>query len=370
MPYTVLTDRLGTTTPQYYVLHEVIPEHLRTNERFMEFLEAYLEWQQSTVYSPGSIINKLVDIKNIDNVAEEFIPYIQRAVAGPIPAVAGVDRRKLYKQIIDLYLAKGSLPSYEALFNILFQDQIELYFPRVDMLQPSSGKWNDVDGRYADNNGFLSDRKYLQDSYYYQDYSYVIKTSKSFEAWKDIVTKVLHPAGFIFFGQIKVVSVPPVGLQKLKMKLVQIGRVVAEEATRPIILDTVSIPIGIAETYRELLGIVVTPVVGEAIEGLTSKPALALGPTFKHFDQYKFLIEEFASNYDDVVLEGPCLGLKTNFVPVLNRNVIDETYENGTTILMSSFLTLQPADLAGSSYNETIDLLDPTSGSDVVVELN
>lgn len=368
MPYTVLTDRLGTTTPQYYVLDEVIPEHLRSNERFMEFLEAYFEWQQSTVYSPGSIINKLVDIKNIDNVAEEFLSYIQLAVAGPIPSVEGVDRRKLYKQIIDLYLAKGSLPSYEALFNILFQDQIELYFPRVDMLQPSSGNWNNVDGRYADNNGFLSDRKYLQDSYYYQDYSYVIKTSKSYESWKDIVTKILHPAGFIFFGQIKVVSIPSISQQKLKMKLVQIGRVTASDATIPILIDKVSARMSLALSYRELSGKVVTPIYGEALEGLTSKPAVGLGPTFKHFDQYKFLTLEYASRYDDVVLEGPCLGLKTNFVPVIVRDVIDDTYENGTTILLTTFLVLQPADLAGPSYTETIDLLDPTSGPDVIVD--
>jgi hypothetical protein len=37
---------------------------------------------------------------------------------------------------------------------------------------------------------------------------------------------------------------------------------------------------------------------------------------------------------------------------------------------MSSFLTQQPADLAGIAYTELIDLLDPTSGSNVIVELN
>lgn len=361
MPYTVLTDRLGTTLPDFYTLDGVVPEHLRENARFMEFMEAYLEWQQKTVYSPANIINKLVDIKNIDNVAEEFIPYIQRSIASPIPDVAGVDRRKLYKQIVDLYLAKGSLPSYETLFNILFQDQIELYFPRVDMLKPSSGNWNNTDGRYLDNNGFLSDRKYLQDSYYYQDYSYVIKTSKTYELWKDIVTKVLHPAGFIFFGQIKIVSIPV--NKSLKYPKLQPGSIAAAAATRPIIADLVSSPMSIALVYRDLLG-------NYNLGALLSKASIPLGPTFKHFDQYKFLIQDFNSQYDDIVLEGPCLGLKTNLVPTVNETQLDEGYAN-TTILLSSFLYTQPADLDSGAYNEIIDLTDPiTEGTTVIVDLS
>ena len=360
MPYTVLTDRLGTTTPDFYTLDGVVPEHLRENARFMEFMEAYLEWQQATVYSPANIINKLVDIKNIDNVAEEFIPYIQRSIASPIPDVAGVDRRKLYKQIVDLYLSKGSLPSYETLFNVLYQDSIELYFPRVDMLKPSSGNWNNTDGRYLDNNGFLSDRKYLQDSYYYQDYSYVIKTSKTYELWKDIVTKVLHPAGFIFFGQIKIVSMATKPL--LKAAKAQPGSVAAAAATRPIIADLVSSPMSIALVYRDLLG-------NHNIGALVSKAPLAIGPTFKHLDQYKFLLQDFASIYSDIILEGPCLGLKTNRLPDINAAQLDEGYAN-TTILLSAFIYTQPADLDSGAYNETIDLTDPiTEGTTVVVDL-
>ena len=201
-----VTQRLSTSLPDLYALDSIIPEHLKGNTRFLEFIEAYLEWQQNGIYSPGNIINTLSTTKDIDLVADEFLHYIQREVAGPIPNILGVDKRKLYKQVADIYLSKGSLPSFESLFNLLYADPIELYFPRVDMLKPSDGNWDNIAHRYLDNNGFCSDRKKIQDSYYYQDYSYVIKTSKTFELWKDIVTKILHPAGFIFFGQIKVIS--------------------------------------------------------------------------------------------------------------------------------------------------------------------
>lgn len=351
MPYTVLTDRLTTKYPDWYALHAILPEHLRTNDRFLEFIEAYFEWQQSTPTSPANIINKLVDIKNIDNVVDEFIPFIQQAIAAPIPVVTGVDRRKLYKQITDLYLAKGSLPSYEALFNLLFQDQIELYFPRVDMLKPSSGDWDNTAGRYLDNNGFLSDRKYLQDSYYYQDYSYVIKTSKSVEVWKDIVTKVLHPAGFIFFGEIHIISTPT--LMKLKTPLVQPGSLAAESPTKPIIINSIAFPRGIALTYKDLLG-------NTNLGGLISKADRPLGATFAHLDQVKFTLYDLIGKYEDLVIEPVCLGLKTNLLPSLNQVEIGEGYTD-TTILMQTFIYAQPSDLSSEAYDGVIDLMEPST---------
>ena len=357
MPYTVLTDRLSTKYPDWYSLDTILPDHLRENEKFLEFIEAYFEWQQATPTSPANIINKLVDIKNIDNVVNEFIPYIQRSIAAPIPVVAGVDRRKLYKQITDLYLAKGSLPSYEALFNLLYQDQIELYFPRVDMLKPSSGAWDNTAGRYSDNNGFLSDRKYLQDSYYYQDYSYVIKTSKSVEIWKDIVTKVLHPAGFIFFGQINIIS--KADLMRLKSPLVQPGTVAAESATRPIIINSIAFPRSVVLTYRDLLG-------NFNLGALISKADRPLGPTFAHLDQIKFTLYDLVGKYENLLLEDVCLGLKTNLLPSLNQNDIGEGYTD-TTVLLQTFIYAQPSDLSSTAYNGLIDLQEPSTS---IVEID
>lgn len=56
--------------------------------------------------------------------------------------------------------------------------------------------------QYSDSNGFTSNIKKLHDSYYYQRYSYVVKTGLNVDAWKDPFNRLVHPAGFIFFGQI------------------------------------------------------------------------------------------------------------------------------------------------------------------------
>lgn len=51
--------------------------------------------------------------------------------------------------------------------------------------------------------GLLSeDSMRIQDSYYYQDYSYVVKIGNSIADWRDSIKKATHPAGFQVFGQV------------------------------------------------------------------------------------------------------------------------------------------------------------------------
>ena len=60
-------------------------------------------------------------------------------------------------------------------------------------------------GRHLNTDGFLSSDKVLQDSFFFQDFSYVINsTSQSINIWRDAVKKILHPAGMILFGGIKI----------------------------------------------------------------------------------------------------------------------------------------------------------------------
>ena len=352
-----VTQRLSTALPDLYALESIVPEHLKGNTRFLEFIEAYLQWQQASIYSPGNIINTLSTTKDIDLVADEFLNYIQKEIAGPIPNIIGLDKRKLYKQVTDIYLSKGSLPSFESLFNLLYADPIELYFPRVDMLKPSDGNWDNVSHRYLDNNGFCSDRKKIQDSYYYQDYSYVIKTSKTVEVWKDIITKILHPAGFIFFGQIKVISIAL--KQVLKMPKEQRGRTASSPPYVPIIADSVAMRSRIAYEYRTMLG----STIGGPYVSRARRP---LGPTHAHFDEYKFLINDYNNLYSELIVGDVVEGLKSSRVPDALPANLDSGYRT-STILFANFTYIQPADLTSNAYNDLMDLEEP---DDIVIEFD
>jgi len=60
-------------------------------------------------------------------------------------------------------------------------------------------------GKYTDTKGFLSWNRYLQDNFYYQEYSYVIQAKKQIADYQEIIKKVLHPAGTKMFGHMDVV---------------------------------------------------------------------------------------------------------------------------------------------------------------------
>jgi|LWDU01.1.fsa_nt_gi hypothetical protein len=56
-------------------------------------------------------------------------------------------------------------------------------------------------GSYSSNDGFLSATDKIQDSFFYQTFSYVLRTASQIETWEPTFTKLLHPAGFKFFGE-------------------------------------------------------------------------------------------------------------------------------------------------------------------------
>ena len=61
-------------------------------------------------------------------------------------------------------------------------------------------------GVFTDESGQPSSRKKVQDNDYYQDYSYVLKTTDSINVWQEDVLKLLHPAGFKLFGEVAIVT--------------------------------------------------------------------------------------------------------------------------------------------------------------------
>ena len=65
----------------------------------------------------------------------------------------------------------------------------------------------DTDGEFINEKGKLSETTMrIQDSLYYQDYSYVIKVGQSIARWRDAFKKTMHTAGFYFTGQVDIES--------------------------------------------------------------------------------------------------------------------------------------------------------------------
>jgi len=69
------------------------------------------------------------------------------------------------------------------------------------IIKVSLGPLAKYPGYYVNNDSFLDDAIYIQDSKFYQPFSYVIKIDQSLETYKTIVKNLIHPAGMAIFGE-------------------------------------------------------------------------------------------------------------------------------------------------------------------------
>jgi len=254
-----------------YDLNSSIPEHIRTNDpKLVAFAEAYFNFLDQDG-GAGKFLNSLPDYRNLDDVSTTFIEYLQRELAVSIPEQVEADKVKLYKNVTDIYLSKGAETSYIALFNLIFNEEIELYFPRVDILKPSDGNWDPVNQGWVGDDGKISHLKKVQDSRYYQSFSYVIKTGQTIENWNDAVKKLLHPAGFAFFGEVVVFTTAS-------------ARMPANSPGRQMDVGAFSIIIDVKDARVKL------PANSLIIDiDRVTASARPVGVSFYHVDIYKFL---------------------------------------------------------------------------------
>lgn len=299
---TDVTKRISPSNPKFYSLDSILPEHLKENVKFTEFLQEYFNWMQLDETSPVSVINTLDEFRDADLINENFLKYLERELAISIPGnLPNTDKRKLYKQINDVYRAKGSIPSFEALFNLLYGDDIELYYPRVDLMKLSDGNWSGNENRYLNKGSFLSDYNYIQDSYYYQDYSYVIKTRKPYEQWQAAVRKMLHPSGFALFGRVTVVSQATV--KRLKTPKLQPGSSLTSYS------NIIPIRLAVVKATTTVIEI------DSFLETTYFSVGAKFGPAFSLLDKIKFIIDQPINAYMQFTLRDARDGNGFNVLP-------------------------------------------------------
>jgi len=141
----------------------------------------------------------------------------------------------------------------------------------------------DTDGKFLNEDGNLSEGTMkIQDSLYYQDFSYVLKVGQSINDWRDSFRKTMHTAGFYFTGQVDLQS-----RLSLKVRAPVVGEISGIDQT-PIfsILNTL-----FSTTFGRRLGTVDD---GTSLRANAHEDGL-----FESGDAY---VEPFAANTRDVTL--------------------------------------------------------------------
>ena len=268
---------------------DLVPDHINTDyPELVEFIKVYALYLEKENMS-GSYLNQVDQQRDIDLIEESLLNELQNEIGTPIPRTFEADPRLFYKHLVEFYRSRGTPESIKSFFKLIYNEEVEISFPKDEMFIPSDGKWQDhrdgiladpslytptytwtiatasntiediddegfkptinddlvyvngvyqqpdtytitnflhVDdywmssivfdnelqvgdvvkvyrrGMFSDIDGFVSNYRYIQDSYFYQKFSYVLKTGGNISKWKSAFTRLIHPAGFIFFGEI------------------------------------------------------------------------------------------------------------------------------------------------------------------------
>ena len=109
------------------------------HENFVAFLEAYYEFLEQQT-GPVNVSRNLLEQLDVDKT-DIFIQKFYDNFIPLIPESAVVDRTLILKNIKDFYRSRGTEKSIRFLMRVLFDEEVEFYYPQKDILRVSDGKW-------------------------------------------------------------------------------------------------------------------------------------------------------------------------------------------------------------------------------------
>jgi len=128
------------------LINKQVPEFVREEYPvFISFLEAYYEFLENKQGTQkNDLITKSKELKyisNVDTSIDEFEEQFLNSYATFLPKETTIDKALLIKNVLPLYLSKGSEKSFKLLFRMLFGGELEINYPKNNVLRASDGKW-------------------------------------------------------------------------------------------------------------------------------------------------------------------------------------------------------------------------------------
>jgi len=118
-----------------------LPEFVQTDYgMFIAFIKAYYEFLEQT-NEAQELLQNISKYADVDQTSSFLIDKFFENYAYDITKSSVSDNTFLIKKIRDIYSRKGTEDAYRILFNILYKETIEFFYPYDIVLKTSSGKW-------------------------------------------------------------------------------------------------------------------------------------------------------------------------------------------------------------------------------------
>jgi len=127
---TEIKDQIKEQFPDFYN---------EEGESFTDFISLYYQWMESNQYTGAS--KQIPTILDIDTTTDAFLTYFKKEYMDGLPTSITGNQKYLQKHILDLYRSKGTFEGLRLLFRLLYNKEIDIYIPGIDLFTTSSGKW-------------------------------------------------------------------------------------------------------------------------------------------------------------------------------------------------------------------------------------
>ena len=111
------------------------------------FVKSYYEWLEKKG-NAGFVLSNMDTVWDTDKNAEEYYTHFKNTYLESFPELLATNiagnkpnKNTLLKKIRDFYGNKGTESAYKFLFRILYDSDLEFYYPKTDVLKVSDGQW-------------------------------------------------------------------------------------------------------------------------------------------------------------------------------------------------------------------------------------
>ena len=153
---------MSYTNKTSILVPEQLPEFIRGDvsySTFVTFIKAYYEWMElsntsnsisttalttsANSYNQGTVYasKNLPNYYDIDTTLNDFLDFYREEFLAFFPSDSVIDKRKLIKTARELYKTKGTPASYEFLFRVLYNSDVEIFNAKDYVFKASDGKW-------------------------------------------------------------------------------------------------------------------------------------------------------------------------------------------------------------------------------------
>jgi hypothetical protein len=125
-----------------HVIESQFPAYYREQgAELVAFIKAYYEFLETTDKYSIKLSRQMFELSDIDESLDSFISHFKNEFLADFPSIITTDKRFAIKHILDLYSTKGSKYSLELLMKLLYNQEIDVYYPGDDIIKPSDSLW-------------------------------------------------------------------------------------------------------------------------------------------------------------------------------------------------------------------------------------